>query len=321
MKNEEWLVVDTETNGLYQPIFTLEIAAQRMIGWEPVGEPFRVLLNHDVPIDPAAQAVHGYSREFLRQEGIDPREAHDAFRLYARELPIVAYNLSFDWDRVLVPEYRRLRVPVAGAKGFCAMTLARRVIRETHNHRLETLKNHFRLSDARSHRGLNDVMSVVSLFQKVFRERLEPSGIVGFEAVARFSRKTPVLSCWEEISRGLTPSEAPAPVARAEPEVKEKPERERPVVPLLSVPKVKAYIRDVLTICRRVEAEPVLDGKAVETLRRKVERCPFPFIYPMCAIRTGLEVLATEGESSGPAREALLAVIRDALAAYTDSQE
>lgn len=323
MKNEEWLVVDTETNGLYQPIFTLEIAAQRMIGWEPVGDSFRVLLNHDVTIDPAAQAVHGYSREFLRREGIDPREAHKAFRAYARELPIVAYNLSFDWDRVLEPEYRRLRVPAAGSKGFCAMTLARRVIRETGNHRLETLKNHFRLSEGPSHRGLNDVMCVVSLFGKVFRERLESSGIVGFDAVAWFSRLNPVTRCWDIMGRGRKPETQAAgrPVPTVSPEfaARKETERGKKRVPPLTVPKVKACIRDVLKICMRVEADP--EEKGLAALRRKIDRCPFPFIYPMCALRAALDRLPTEGALSDPARVALLAVIREVLAAYTDSRE
>lgn len=211
MRSEEWLIVDTETNGLYPPICTVEIAAQRMRGWAPVGEPFRVLLNHDVHIDPMAEAVHGYSRAFLRQHGESPLSAHAAFREYAGSRPIVAYNLSFDWDRVLLPEYQRLGVPVAGAKGFCAMTLARRVVTETSNHRLDTLKYHFRLSDSRSHRGLNDVMTTVRLFEVVFRDRLTAAGVVGFDKVARFSRATPVATCHERLRQAFAAQRLAAP--------------------------------------------------------------------------------------------------------------
>jgi len=207
MKDEEWLVVDTETNGLMPPVYAVEIAAQRMRGWEPDGESFRILLNHDVPIEPAAEALHGYSRAYLRKHGEDPVAAHAAFHNYALTLPIVAYNISFDWNRVLEPEYVRLGVPCAGRRGFCAMTLARRVITETDNFKLETLKNHFKLADGPSHKGLNDTHAVVRLFQTVFRERLVPSGVVGFDNVAQFSRKTPVAKCLEEIQKttGETP--------------------------------------------------------------------------------------------------------------------
>lgn len=210
MKDEHWLIVDTETNGLIQPVYVVEIAAQRMCGWDPVGPPFQALLNHDVPIDPGAEAVHGYSREHLRRHGGDPRQVHQAFHDYAGSLPLVAYNLSFDWGRVLAPEYQRLGVPVSGTKGFCALTLARRVIEETPNHRLETLKWHFQLGDERSHRGLNDVNTTVRLFQQVFRERLEAAGIVGFAAVSRFSRRTPVARCRAELRQ-------PPPAAQEQP--------------------------------------------------------------------------------------------------------
>lgn len=67
MKDANWVIVDTETDGLMDPIHVVEIAAQRMHEWEPTGERFRVLLNHNVPIHPAAVAVHGYTQEYLCQ--------------------------------------------------------------------------------------------------------------------------------------------------------------------------------------------------------------------------------------------------------------
>jgi len=54
MNSEPWCIVDTETSGLSLPIYTVEIAAQKMRGWEKDGEPFRVFLNHNVPIEPMA---------------------------------------------------------------------------------------------------------------------------------------------------------------------------------------------------------------------------------------------------------------------------
>jgi DNA polymerase III epsilon subunit-like protein len=317
MNNEEWLVVDTETNGLCPPIYTLEIAAQRMVGWEPAGAPFRVLLNHDVPIDPAAQAIHGYSREYLREAGIDPRLAHEAFHAYAGSLPLVAYNVSFDWDRVLLPEYRRLRVPVTGVRGFCAMTLARRVVHETGNHRLETLKQHFHLATGPSHRGLHDVMSVVELFRGIFRERLEPSGIVGFESVARFSRKTPVACCLAHIRNALDP--ASRPPAQPGPGIR-RPARPG-ASPGLSLKRVKTFSRDVLQRCRLLLAEELENPRKVLALHKKILACPFPRIYPMCALAAALDRHVANGMSAGPAREGLLEALREAVASQTDSQE
>ncbi|MHA3774959.1 exonuclease domain-containing protein [Verrucomicrobiota bacterium sgz303538] len=199
MRDKPWLIVDTETDGLFEPVHVVEIAAQRMRGWERDGEPFSILLNYDVPIDPAAQAVHGYTREYLREHGEKPHNAHAAFREYAGDLPVVAYNISFDWNRALEPEYRRLGLPCSGRRGFCAMTLSRRVVREAANFKLETLKDHFALNSERSHLGRNDVVTLVNLFERVLAPRLYKAGIVGFEAVAEFSRRTPVAACQEQI--------------------------------------------------------------------------------------------------------------------------
>ncbi len=45
-----WVIIDTETDGLCAPIHVVEICGQLMEGWTPIGTPFRMLLNHDVPI-------------------------------------------------------------------------------------------------------------------------------------------------------------------------------------------------------------------------------------------------------------------------------
>ena len=50
MNTTDWVILDTETNGITAPIYVVEIAAQRMRGWTPVGEPFRRLLNQNAVI-------------------------------------------------------------------------------------------------------------------------------------------------------------------------------------------------------------------------------------------------------------------------------
>jgi DNA polymerase III epsilon subunit-like protein len=66
LASENWTLVDTETDGLWAPIHVVEIAAQRFQGLMPVGEPFRVFINHDIEISPAATMVHGYTTDFIK---------------------------------------------------------------------------------------------------------------------------------------------------------------------------------------------------------------------------------------------------------------
>lgn len=199
MHESSWVIVDTETTGIRLPIYAVEIAAQRMRGWKRDGEPFRVLLNHDVAIEPQAQAVHGYTRDFLREHGLPPREAHARFRKYAGSLPIVAHNLSYDWDRVLLPEYHRLQVPVAGRRGFCAMTLARRLLPEATRVGLADLSSKFLRGQRIEHHALADALVVVDLFENIYASRLQRAGFTSFHAIAEFSRRTPVQVCVEII--------------------------------------------------------------------------------------------------------------------------
>ena len=159
-----------------------------------------MLLNHEVHIPGEAMAIHGYTRDHLRACTVAIRAlVQEQFREYAGDYPIVAHNLSFDWDRTLAPEWARLGVAPVGKRGFCAMMLARRLDLAVSSYRLEVLKQRFGLSASRSHQALNDVLTVVELFHKVYRPRLEPAGICAFDTIAAFSRKTPLAKCWEAV--------------------------------------------------------------------------------------------------------------------------
>lgn len=200
MNEAEWVIIDTETDGLHDPIHVVEIAAQRMRGWEPVGERFRVLLNHEVPIPPAAVQLHGYNEDYLRVHGEDPVLAHTRFRDYVGGLPLVSHNLSFDWNRALFPEWQRLGLETAGQRGFCSLMLSRRVIGDCKSYRLDVLRTTFCPSILESHRAFADVGTLVSLFGSVFRPRLEAGGLITLESVADFSRQTPVAKCLVQIN-------------------------------------------------------------------------------------------------------------------------
>ena len=127
MNTTEWILLDTETTGLSAPIYVVELAAQAMRGWQPVGPPFRRLLNQNADIPPEAARVHGYTREILERDGAPASEVYREFADYVQGRPLVAFNLSYDLDEVLWPEWARLGVAPIGSAGFCdgtALTLS-----------------------------------------------------------------------------------------------------------------------------------------------------------------------------------------------------
>jgi DNA polymerase III alpha subunit (gram-positive type) len=202
VKEAYWVIIDTETDGLHEPIHVVELCGQLMRAWEAVGEPFRRLLNHDVRIPSEAVAIHGYTQAYLRTHGERPRDVHAAFGDYARDFPLVAHNLGYDWNRCLEPEWLRLGLPKVGRRGFCCMMLARRIVSETTNYRLENLKRCFQLTANKSHQATNDVLTVVELFQRVYRPRLEQAGLDTYESIAAFAKRTPVAKCRELVQGG-----------------------------------------------------------------------------------------------------------------------
>jgi len=174
-----WVLLDTETNGIQAPIYVVEIGAQKMKGWLPDGPPFRRLLNHNADISPEASRVNGYTREILERDGEDPLAVYQDFAAYAGQVPLVAYNLAFDWDKVLLPEWQRLGLAPIGQRGWCALELARRLLDPVPagNCKLQTLRQFYRLPERGAHTALGDVQTVVDLLDSVLRPLAEARGL------------------------------------------------------------------------------------------------------------------------------------------------
>ncbi len=189
MNGQEWILLDTETTGFGTPIFVVEIGAQRMRGWEPDGKPFRKLLNQNAHIPAEASRVHGYTREVLERDGEPASEVYEAFREYVAGLPLVSYNVAYDLEDVLKPEWRRLGVPPVGTTGLCALRLAQRLLDPVPagNCKLQTLRQYYRLPERGAHTALGDVFTVADLFASVLHPIAEQRGLETWEQLAAYA--------------------------------------------------------------------------------------------------------------------------------------
>lgn len=192
MENIEWVILDTETTGFSAPIFVVELAAQRMKGWEPDGPPFHSLLNHGTEIPPEAARVHGYTREILERDGEPPEEVYAAFARYVGNRPLVAYNLPYDLDKVLLPEWERLGVLPIGSAGFCALALTQRLLDPVPagNCKLQTLRQYYRLPERGAHTAMGDVETVIDLLSGIIRPLAEKRALNSWEKIKAFSTQT-----------------------------------------------------------------------------------------------------------------------------------
>ena len=189
MNYRNWILLDTETTGFTSPVFVVELAAQRMRGWETDGEPFRKLLNQNTDIPSEASRVHGYTREILERDGEPAQQVYREFAEYAGSLPVVAFNLEYDLDEVLQPEWKRLGIGAIGSRGFCALRLAQRLLDPVPagNCKLQTLRQYYRLPERGAHTALGDVQTVADLMAQVLRPIAGHRGLDTWEKLIAFA--------------------------------------------------------------------------------------------------------------------------------------
>lgn len=186
---KHWVLIDTETTGINPPIHVVELAAQRMRGWRPEGPAFRRLLNPGTAVPREASRVHGYTAEILERDGEPPLVVHRAFAEYAGGLPLVAYNLAYDYDEVLLPEWQRLGFAPPNPPGFCALALARRLIDPVPagNCQLQTLRQFYRLPERGAHTAAGDVQTVVDLIDIVLAPLATARGLCDWAQLLAFT--------------------------------------------------------------------------------------------------------------------------------------
>ncbi len=189
MNKTNWILIDTETTGFVAPIFVVEIAAQKMSGWTPIGPPFRRLINQNADIPPEAARVHGYTREILERDGDSAQDVYRDFAKYVGGLPIVAYDLSYDLDDVLLPEWQRLGIARIGIEGFCALKLAQRLLDPVPagNCKLQTLRQYYRLPERAAHAALGEVETVADLLANVLQPIAQQRGLASWDDIHTYS--------------------------------------------------------------------------------------------------------------------------------------
>lgn len=133
--------------------------------------------------------MHGYTREILERDGEAPVAVYREFAEYVGKLPLVSYNLEYDLEEVLQPEWKRLRIAPIGRPGFCALRLAQRLLDPVPagNCKLQTLRQFYRLPEHGAHTGMGDVETVVDLMTQVLRPIAEHRGLDTWEQIVAYS--------------------------------------------------------------------------------------------------------------------------------------
>ena len=120
-------------------------------------------------VNPWAEAIHGLSDAFLRENGIAPEEAMRRFFDFVGDgALLVAHNAAFDL-RMLRQECCKfdLCFDCAGAEVCDTLALSRRLRPDLPNHKLATLVERLPVDGVNSHDALDDALACAGAFFKL----------------------------------------------------------------------------------------------------------------------------------------------------------
>jgi len=145
---------DLETTGLSpRGCRIIEMAALRVASGGVVSGSFHSLIRIDEGVPPFITRLTGITSDML--EDGDPIEAvFPRFCDFVEDLPLVAYNVSFDMS-FLRTEAARQKIRLTNTP-VCALAIARARVPGLPNYKLKTVARHFGFDEEQTHRALDD---------------------------------------------------------------------------------------------------------------------------------------------------------------------
>ena len=155
------IAIDVETTGISpEKERIIEIGAFR----PETGEVFRTLINPGRPLPKRITELTGITDEML----VGAPEEAEAIRAWLDFMEgdtiLLGHNISFDHS-FLVQAIRRCGYEEPQFSGIDTLKLSRVLCPELPNKKLETMVNHFGLTNERAHRAFEDARVTVELYQ------------------------------------------------------------------------------------------------------------------------------------------------------------
>lgn len=174
--NSQLIILDTETCGLQGAPHLLELGAVRVVDGE-IEDQFESLCCPQVEIESEATEIHGIRQEDVRQAPLTA-DVLEQFTRWAGDAWLAAHNAKFD-ATVLGFEYARLGMTPPSGTFIDSLTLARKYIPDSIDHKLVTLSQHLELEDAPHHRALSDAvycwMVIAECMQRMAEQGIDDS--------------------------------------------------------------------------------------------------------------------------------------------------
>lgn len=147
-------ILDTETTGLVKPS-PCELAFVEIDEDLNILSEVCTLVNPLKPIDKGASAIHGITDDMV----VGKPTMEEVKSLLPSPFNIIGHNIGFD--------IRAIKPHVSPSMSLCTLSLARQYIKNTSNHKLETLQRELNLPIRKSHSALGDCLTVLDLLKYI----------------------------------------------------------------------------------------------------------------------------------------------------------
>lgn len=160
-KNLRFVVADTETTG-FPPCMPVEIALVEVDENLNILNKWYSLIDPERLIEPGAQAIHGISADMVKDS---PTSAEFVEHVLGGPLQgdicFIAHNRKF--DQPMLEHIGNI------THGICTLELARSLVRDSANHKLQTLREHFGIAANKAHSAMGDVEVTIEVLRNLLR--------------------------------------------------------------------------------------------------------------------------------------------------------
>jgi len=164
------IAIDVETTGISpEKERMIEIGALR----PETGEIFKTLINPGRPLPERITELTGITDEMLLGAPEEAEAIADLMGFLQDDIILLGHNISFDHS-FLVQAIRRCRFPEPQFLGIDTLKLSRVLCPELPNKKLETMVEHFGLTNERAHRAFEDARVTVELYRCLKAMNKEP---------------------------------------------------------------------------------------------------------------------------------------------------
>lgn len=164
-ENKKVAVFDIESSGLgVEENEIIQLSAKKIDG-----QTFNRFIKNKKPLDEQSVKVHGFTQEFLNENGEDLLTVLKDFSAFIKDCVIVGHNSSnFDLP-VLKRVYKENDLELTYLSHYDTLNLAKKIIKDVKNYKLATLCERLSIVNLKAHDAFFDVEATFKLLEYIVK--------------------------------------------------------------------------------------------------------------------------------------------------------